>query len=60
MYRYCWHFPELRDLVKDNYVFARCAAYIQDRTTFNEEKLDGLTEITMDEDLSKAVLTAAK
>jgi len=21
--RYCWHFPELRDLVKDNYVFAR-------------------------------------
>ena len=36
---YCWHFPELRELVKDNYVFARCAAYIQDRTTLTEEKV---------------------
>lgn len=26
---YCWHFPELRELVKDNYMFARCAAYIK-------------------------------
>ena len=57
---YCWHFPELRDLVKDNYVFARCASYIQDRTQLNEEKLPGLTEITMDEDVSKSILTAAR
>jgi nucleolar protein 56 len=28
---YSWHFPELKDLVKDNYMFARCAAYIQDK-----------------------------
>lgn len=26
---YCWHFPELRELVKDNYMFARCASYIK-------------------------------
>ena len=26
---YSWHFPELKDLVKDNYLFARCAAFIQ-------------------------------
>lgn len=26
---YSWHFPELKDLVKDNYMFARCAAFIQ-------------------------------
>jgi len=30
---YSWHFPELKDLVKDNYMFARCAAYIQDKGT---------------------------
>ncbi len=30
---YSWHFPELKDLVKDNYMFARCAAYIQDKKT---------------------------
>lgn len=57
---YCWHFPELRDLVKDNYMFARCAAYIQDRTALSEEKLEGLTEITMDEELSKAILGASR
>jgi nucleolar protein 56 len=28
---YSWHFPELKDIVKDNYMFARCAAYIQDK-----------------------------
>lgn len=37
--RYCWHFPELRELVKDNYVFARCAAYIQDRTALTEVEI---------------------
>lgn len=26
---YSWHFPELKDIVKDNYLFARCAAHIQ-------------------------------
>lgn len=30
---YSWHFPELKELVKDNYMFARCAAFIQDKKT---------------------------
>ena len=30
---YSWHFPELKDLVKDNYMFARSAAYIQDKNS---------------------------
>lgn len=33
---YSWHFPELKDLVKDNYMFARCAAYIQDKKSLFE------------------------
>ena len=28
---YSWHFPELKDIVKDNYMFARSAAFIQDK-----------------------------
>ncbi|KAL7527521.1 hypothetical protein ACHAWF_002214 [Thalassiosira exigua] len=28
---YSWHFPELKDHVKDNYMYARCAAFIQDK-----------------------------
>jgi len=30
---YSWHFPELKDVVKDNIMFARAAAYIQDKST---------------------------
>lgn len=30
---YSWHFPELKDIVKDNYIFARCASFIQDKKT---------------------------
>ena len=30
---YSYHFPELRIIVKDNYMFARCAAFIQDKRT---------------------------
>jgi nucleolar protein 56 len=30
---YSWHFPELKDIVKDNIVFARTAAFIQDKST---------------------------
>jgi nucleolar protein 56 len=26
---YSWHFPELKEHVKDNYLFARCAAFIK-------------------------------
>lgn len=57
---YSWHFPEMKDIVKDNYMFARAAAYIQDKSTLSEEKLEGLTEIVGDEDVAKAVLKAAK
>ena len=38
---YSWHFPELKDLVKDNYMFARCAAYIQDKNSLCAHDKDG-------------------
>ena len=42
---YSWHFPELKDLVKDNYMYARCAAYVQDKRSLcaggGESKEDG-------------------
>ncbi|KAJ1453924.1 hypothetical protein M885DRAFT_522772 [Pelagophyceae sp. CCMP2097] len=31
---YSWHFPELRDLVRENYAFARAAACVGDRASF--------------------------
>jgi len=61
---YSWHFPELKTHVKDNYMFARAAAYVQDRTTLTcegaEEKVKGLLEIVGDQETSDAVVAAAK
>lgn len=61
---YSWHFPELRDVVKDNIMFARTAAFVQDKGSLlgsgEEEKMAGLVEILGDEDLAKAVVSAAK
>lgn len=57
---YSWHFPELARIVKDNYIYARCASFIKNRTSFSEESLEGLTEITMDEDISREVLAASR
>ena len=61
---YSWHFPELKQQVKDNYMFARCAALIQDKSSLfgegSEEKVAKLTDITGDEEVTKAVIHAAK
>ncbi|KAG7374132.1 C/D box methylation guide ribonucleoprotein complex aNOP56 subunit [Nitzschia inconspicua] len=70
---YSWHFPELRDIVKDNIMFARAAAYIQDKSNLcstsggengdsddKEDMLPGLIEIVGDEETAKAVQAAAK
>jgi len=68
---YSWHFPELKDLVKDMYMYARCTAYIQnkkvlsplsnnDMETDKEDKLPGLIEIVQDKELAEAIVQAAR
>lgn len=57
---YCWHFPELRELVSDNYMFARCAEFIGDRATFTEDKIEKLGEIVMDAEVAKSIHKAAQ
>jgi len=48
---YSWHFPELKELVKDNYMFARCAAFIQDKKSLFPSHKGGDDE---DEDMEDA------
>ena len=52
---YGWHFPELVKIVNDNYMYARLVKCIGDRNAISEDDLDKVTNITMDEDLSKKV-----
>lgn len=57
---YCWHFPELRQIVTDNFQFAQCAAFIKDKSKLGEEQLEGLTQILNDEELAQKVIKAAR
>jgi nucleolar protein 56 len=59
---YSWHFPELKDIVKDNYMFARSAALVQDKASLanDEEKITALKEIVGDDDVANAVVQASR
>lgn len=57
---YCWHFPELRQVVSDNFLFAQCASFIKDKSQLTEEQIPGLVEILGDEETAKRVVKAAK
>jgi len=50
---YSWHFPELKDIVKDNIMFARAAAYIQNKNSLfssSSSKTDDDDDEAMDTD----------
>ncbi|KAL7099270.1 hypothetical protein ACP275_09G072700 [Erythranthe tilingii] len=57
---YSWHFPELAKIVNDNYLYAKVAKYVDDKSLLSEDNLSGLTEIVGDEDKAKEILEAAK
>jgi nucleolar protein 56 len=58
---YSWHFPELKELVKDNVQYARVAAFIGDRNTLTADKLPALTALVNDDEtLAEHIITASK
>ncbi|KAG9130733.1 hypothetical protein Leryth_012692 [Lithospermum erythrorhizon] len=57
---YSWHFPELVKIINDNYLYAKVAKYVDDKSTLSEDSIPGLTEIVGDEDKAKEIVEAAK
>jgi len=57
---YGWHFPELVQIVNDNYQYCKAAHLIGDKSTLTEEKLPELTEILNDESKAQLVIEAAR
>ncbi|KAL8097881.1 nucleolar protein 56-like [Apium graveolens] len=57
---YSWHFPELVKIVNDNYLYAKVAKYVDNKSTLSEDKLPGLIELVEDEDKAKEIVEAAK
>ncbi|KAF3436847.1 hypothetical protein FNV43_RR19600 [Rhamnella rubrinervis] len=57
---YSWHFPELVKIVNDNYLYAKVAKFIEDKSKLAEDKIPALTDIVGDEDKAKEIVEAAK
>ncbi len=57
-----WHFPELSKIISDNYLYVRIVKLIQERKNLlnNKEELnEKLDEITLDPEISKAIIDSA-
>ncbi|KAI3981688.1 hypothetical protein MKX01_020631 [Papaver californicum] len=52
---YSWHFPELVKIVNDNYLYAKVAKFVENKSELSEDKIPGLTEILGDEDKAKEI-----
>lgn len=61
---YSWHFPELVKLIPDSFMFARFVKEIGSRASIlggdEEELIKNITDITMDEEVSAAIIKATK
>ncbi|KAK3147240.1 hypothetical protein QOZ80_3BG0279900 [Eleusine coracana subsp. coracana] len=57
---FSWHFPELVKIVNDNYLYAKLAKFIVNKSDLAEKDIPDLAEITGDEDKAKEIVEAAK
>lgn len=57
---YSWHFPELVKIVNDNYLYAKVAKFIQNKSDLSDKKIPELTEIVGDEEKATEIVEAAK
>jgi len=57
---YSYHYPELKEIIKDNYMYARVAKIVGDRHSFTDEKLEKLEEVVMDSAKVKAIHDASR
>lgn len=57
---YSWHFPELVKIVNDNYLYAKTAIFVKDKSKLVDDALPELTEIVGEEEKAREVIEAAK
>lgn len=58
---YSWHFPELKEIVKDNYMYARVVKMIQSRKFLEDDScVEQLKTIVLDEDVAHDIVNAGR
>ncbi|XP_072975525.1 nucleolar protein 56-like [Typha angustifolia] len=57
---YSWHFPELVKIINDNYLYAKVAKFVENKSELTEDHIPALEDIVGDEDKAKEIVEAAK
>ncbi|GJN33333.1 hypothetical protein PR202_gb21924 [Eleusine coracana subsp. coracana] len=57
---YSWHFPELVKIVNDNYLYAKIAKFVVNKSDLAEKRIPDLSDLIGDEDKAKEIVEAAK
>ncbi|THU47432.1 hypothetical protein C4D60_Mb09t15450 [Musa balbisiana] len=57
---YSWHFPELMKIINDNYLYAKIAKSVENKSDLTEDHIPELADIVGDEDKAKEIVEAAK
>ena len=58
---YSWHFPELKDIVKDNYLYARVIKAIQSRKAVeSDDCFEAVKSVVLDEDMAQDIVNAGR
>uniref|UniRef100_A0A1D1Y0J4 Nucleolar protein 56 n=1 Tax=Anthurium amnicola TaxID=1678845 RepID=A0A1D1Y0J4_9ARAE len=57
---YSWHFPELVKIVNDNFLYAKLAKFVENKSELTEDHIPAIADILGDEDKAKEVVEAAK
>ncbi|XP_074576938.1 nucleolar protein 56-like isoform X1 [Curcuma longa] len=57
---YSWHFPELAKIINDNYLYAKIAKLVENKSDLSEINIPELSELVGDEEKAKEIVEAAK
>ncbi|KAG1338584.1 nucleolar protein 56 [Cocos nucifera] len=57
---YSWHFPELVKIINDNYLYAKIAKFVENKSELSDNHIPVLADIVGDEDKAKEIVEAAK
>ncbi|KAI0527539.1 hypothetical protein KFK09_003143 [Dendrobium nobile] len=57
---YSWHFPELVKIINDNYLYAKVAMFLEDKSNLSEDHIPQLADIIGDEEKANEILEAAR
>ncbi|KAG0453417.1 hypothetical protein HPP92_024721 [Vanilla planifolia] len=57
---YGWHFPELVKIINDNYLYAKIAKFVEDKSNLSADRIPQLADIVGDEEKAEEIVEAAK